>query len=592
MRKWCFCFVLLSSGFYKLLAQELNAWDMLDTSARRFIEARQYQSAAQLYQSAIERADLDEELRKRLLYDLGTVQLLQGNWRQALQFYDQIDLTRNDAPDLWRRYSYNTALALLWRAQAPKNAAQPYAQASTDLKLAEEWLSVVKDMDCLNMSFVDQKCVVPADVKNVLVAVRDNQFALERQQEEVRQIQETVLSASVKGLYLSRRLIQQLQAALRASSIPTSYLALIKVQVEEYNDSLTLLQELLTVGWRGGESKQARERLKAKVRTALQKQSEALDAIENAKIQDAILLIQEVEDLLLEIVNSQLPRGDELAGADSLRSLLAEYLLVDAAPVLESTALQRLSAQQQKMLGAARQVVFDEDESYLTLAEAAFADGLPLLAHAFIQAGQAQIWHSLFIYTSSDGVPHTVLLSAFGMQKMAMRMASTVMQLPAEVRQQSSSHVVSLHQALRKQQEWVIEAAKRFSPNVHRVEMAQFEGKRACVRDPWLEVMPLFFDGLSAAEAAQKELSESNASLSFVYEEQKVAYRKWLKALELLAKEAAGGSEMRDKSLKVETAVDSPTSVEEVLRLLQQMDRQDRPYRSPEPKLPEGVRPW
>jgi hypothetical protein len=112
---------------------------------------------------------------------------------------------------------------------------------------------------------------------------------------------------------------------------------------------------------------------------------------------------------------------------------------------------------------------------------------------------------------------------------------------------------------------------------------------RSCQRFPWGEAMPLFFLGESAALRASELLSEPKSSLSTVFDYQKVAYRKWLKAIELLQENTSGASQQSSKEDR-----DRTWWTEDTQRLLLQMNREDRektPTQRPV-SLPEGGKPW
>lgn len=272
----------------------------------------------------------------------------------------------------------------------------------------------------------------------------------------------------------------------------------------------------------------------------------------------------------------ELPEEDKIAGVQPARDLVR--------PVLSET------------LGLAM--------TYHTFGTKALDAQKTAVARIFF--GEALYWlmeaqkRSLGESTSS---PERLLTAALDEQRHAMQIVSSVMELPATERQASSGYAASLHEAMRRAQEQPTVWAAPFVRTVLQQQEKAFHAlggdDLTCQKYPWEEVMPLYFLGEAASERAAQNLAQSTSSLSDVLTDQKVAYRKWVKALELLRekkaanpiKKSEGASHNKEESVPG-ISTQNP-SIEDILRLLQRMDRDDR-KEIPRPQhVPtEGGKPW
>lgn len=101
--------------------------------------------------------------------------------------------------------------------------------------------------------------------------------------------------------------------------------------------------------------------------------------------------------------------------------------------------------------------------------------------------------------------------------------------------------------------------------------------------------LPLFFQG----EVAAKQAGQETGSLLSMIQDQKEAYRKWSKALEMLSKEQppqqrSSESEAARKELPKQI---KDLSVQDALRLLQSMQEADR-RKTPSTPVKQGPKPW
>ncbi len=200
--------------------------------------------------------------------------------------------------------------------------------------------------------------------------------------------------------------------------------------------------------------------------------------------------------------------------------------------------------------------------------------------------------------------PTQLLSQVVAEEQHAMQVVSAIMEFSEEERQASSPFAVPLHETMRLAQQQPTVWAAPFVGAVLARQREAFSGKNGgnpCQRSPWNEVMPLYFLGESAADRATDNLAQATTSLSSVLSEQKVAYRKWLKALEILQDEktkaaqrqATAESTTKPQSVSTPGLQMPSNAIDDILRQLQQMDRDDTiPQTGKQSVQSGGVKPW
>ncbi|MDP1835534.1 MAG: VWA domain-containing protein [Chlamydiales bacterium] len=222
----------------------------------------------------------------------------------------------------------------------------------------------------------------------------------------------------------------------------------------------------------------------------------------------------------------------------------------------------------------------------------------------------ARIFLGEALYWLQEGYAHAfsvpaelaeqLLRRALAELRHSMLLVSQVMQLPTEQRSSASPYAKDLHEAMRLAQKQPQIWSAPFISTVLVQQRQAFDSSgnqdRSCQKRPWNDVMPLYFLGENATERATQNLSQGTSSLSNVLDDQKVAYRKWLKALELLqdTKPSATSSEVNQQTeTRIPGVPSQNPSIEDTLKLLQQMDREDREKSAKQTPVKGGDgRPW
>lgn len=236
--------------------------------------------------------------------------------------------------------------------------------------------------------------------------------------------------------------------------------------------------------------------------------------------------------------------------------------------------------------------------SYQSLGQEALKTSQLNIGRIFFSETLNQLKQAYFnSFEVSSSVPAQLMRRAVVAQRHAMQLVSQVMQLPSDQRSSSSLYSQSIHDAMRQTQKTPLLALASFVPVVMTQQKRAFEirGKRegTCQKSPWDEVIPLYFLGENAAQRAGEALAQGATSLSNVLDDQKVAYRKWLKALELLKDGKSTTHTNEAQNERIPGVPAQSLTIEDTLKLLQQMDRDDRQkeIKSPVVKGGDG-RPW
>lgn len=242
--------------------------------------------------------------------------------------------------------------------------------------------------------------------------------------------------------------------------------------------------------------------------------------------------------------------------------------------LLEALAIRPLALDAvQKMQGEMKA----EDSPDLLLeqanANAAFTTKDARLAAIYAQ--QALFWLQEFLQ-KDQATPKEILKRAVRIENQAWRFTGNAIKY-----KELQTGVIPFQQQ-------VLTSIAPFIPRVLEQQRASYLAQK-CQNPLWQAVLPLFFQG----EAPAKEAIQDKSSLTSVLQQQKEAYRKWSKALEMLVKEQprperSAESTVVHKELPKQI---KDLSVQDALRLLQSMQEADRREVQSSP-VKQGPKPW
>ncbi len=234
---------------------------------------------------------------------------------------------------------------------------------------------------------------------------------------------------------------------------------------------------------------------------------------------------------------------------------------------VELSRVQKLSAQVEK-----------SSSPYLALAQSSLTSALSAKdeQQRALYAQQALFW-------LQEAIRGNLAVDAKAILERAVRLENRAWQFARALGEGSE-----WQEARRTNQQQVLDVAATFIPQVLDQGQKNYASQK-CQRFPWQGVLPLFFEG----EHAAKRANQATLSLSSVIKEQKEAYRKWSKALEMLNKEEPQQQSSSDYSAAQRGLPKQiqDLSVQDALRLLQAMQEADRRKKEPVP-LKQGPKPW
>jgi hypothetical protein len=143
-------------------------------------------------------------------------------------------------------------------------------------------------------------------------------------------------------------------------------------------------------------------------------------------------------------------------------------------------------------------------------------------------------------------------------------------------------------------QDFTLKTAEPFFSAVIEKEIREFPGRCQC--KPWNKVIPLFEKGREAAEKSL-DLIRKGERPELAMKEQEKAIKYWKEALEKLRhpdeeEEPPPQPEQQPEAPTPPPEPEESTSIDEVMKLLQQMDQDDRRPEPTETTPQQGLRPW
>lgn len=592
-------------------------------TAAIYVEAHQYPKAVEIYDALLDSA-LTPWQRSFVLYNLGTTLIEEQRWEEALKMFQQVSLDSDSSPLLRRRYYYNLAVALLGYAKSQEglfNVDDPsfldrYKRLEGLLSSAEAALRAADAADCFLVQLEGAgACETPVDSTLARQRLKELQASLA---DEEREFDANQLSTGMVVAKLLLAIDEEVYWLSLAALFPEGQQTLpFEAQQLEW---LRPYWERLTVEELPDEQHQL-------VIAAFTDYEQAVTVLEKGDNSGASTLLRNSTSRLRELLNLsaglESDTSKNLTPIEELQQKLAEVTVrYELALAHRHLVLQTFSDLTEALGQLKHFMELPEAGKIAGIALPSLTEtvGLAMTDHlAGVEAlkvqqdAVARIFFQEAVYWLVEArkrsfdvpmaSPEMLLTYALDEQRHAMQLVSEVMELPEQQRQPSSPYAKALHEAMRLAQK---QAERWSAPFVRTVLQHQRQAFHAmghddmtCQRFPWNEALPLYFLGEAAADSATTNLAHAATSLSSVLKDQKVAYRKWLKALELLREKKSSPPANKSAEAKMppsEQAAGAPTlnpSMEDTLKLLQQMDREDRNVR-PTPPVTQtgGEKPW
>lgn len=570
--------ILFCLCFTSAVAQE----DVLLTRlAEAYFQAKEFDKAQELYEKLLEEK-LFPWQQARLIYNMGTILLAQERWNEALADFGSIPYYPQAAPLLSRRLKTNTAILQYRQAtlltMKGDLSLDEYSRAFYLYREALRNIEEAENADCLLQTFEGkEQCQPSQDLVDLHSAVK-TQLA-----EVTRKFGEAKLSESpVK---------EGIPFLLSGNKLVLSHVDFL--QSKKLNDKLEKRYSKLYI--RDAESWLSLwDSQKEKMGEVEEAERYFIDGIEYMKqnqLDESRIAFMSSTASLSELIQ-------KLWGIDPLLELLQELLSsyqrsLDQVPVQTSTLYQLQTEQSQ-----VREVVEIEDlviqelnfsDEYLAKSLKYSREAKSTLVRFFLE--EARQWiRRLFRQKSvpDEEAPDELLEDAIQEQIHAL----TLNHLSHEI----IGDKEGTEEILQTSQEITLGVVEPFLSAVLAKEIKEFPTRCQC--KPWDKVIPLFDKGQKSAESAQDILKTENLA-TFAMPMQEATIKYWKEALKNMREpeeEEEKPEEKKEEEVPPEEAPppepEEGTSVQEVMRLLQKMEQEDRMPR-PEEIVPErGIRPW
>ncbi|WP_154017934.1 hypothetical protein [Candidatus Protochlamydia phocaeensis] len=549
--------------------------------AQAFAQANDLNQASLMYEDILKQPMPDWQ-QAIVLYNLGTIKILQQQWENALQYFHRMPLNAVSFPLLIRYLYQNEGAAYLGRAWSLA-ARSPDQDLDQQLDFAIQSLRKFKEaaeMDCRMQRLEEERetlnCQPSWDLAHMLAHVR-SQIDEIKQQQRKQLLQNADLSAS--ALLLSNGL-EQLLAHLRP--FERNKEDLHSTPYRHY--FISQASTLLPLWQRADQYAFSPEQLKLK-NEAEDAYKAALQALEHGNFSQAIDQFQ-----------ASLAKIKALSSPSDQERLLMEYRLL----LINEIGIERIQEllKQQKQLALEKKEAesLKEANAYLEESLQQLKEKREFLARFFLIAAYISLEDFLNPSSKNEAQKNNPALFL----KQALQQAQQTLWLTRlfNLSEQAGQAVHDQQLSiLRKRQKTVVEQAPLFIEAVLASEKEHFSNAKDrahCQEHPWKEALPLFEEGSQAAQQAQALLSASHLD-SFqapLQQEQTVQY--WRQALKILENPPSSESQQQQQQQQQQTtpsqpkqspssAEKTPKSMNEILRLIQEMQLQDQPQSGEKP---------
>ncbi len=554
-----------------LLFSRLEALEevILARQAEAYFEAGEHDKAKALFEK-LKQQKLMTWQQERLLYNLGTIALDQGAYQEALHQYASVRFSPESTPFLSR--ALKTNMAIIYYRQALVHLRRPaltLEDYSRILFLLRESLRHIEEAEtaaCALQKLEGRiRCVEEQDLKALRKGVKKEQALTAKRYGEAKILETPVkegLPYLLYGVNQAQGYIDFLERSSLSGELQEGYVKLF------YN---------ALASWLPFWDSQV-EKL-ADLGTAKEKFIEGLAFLEKNKLPQGRLAFLTSEAVLSSLMK-------KLWGEDPLRTvvqkLLVSYKRIVDQVMPQASMLYLLEAEQlqvRDLMQSGGIKLEEADASAQALRESLESVRASKKHHARFYLVESQQWmrrllRKLTPEHSED--PEGILSGAI----------------------EDQEHALSLHHVLRgveggrekplgilrKAQKLTLETVEPFISAVMLKEVNDWPEKCQC--QPWKQALPLFFKGEDAArEAVNLLLGEKD--LYQAMGKQEDALRFWKEALR----------SMRDPKEEKQpesapTQEQEKPSVQEILRMLQNMAKEDKPIKEEQAPPKQGIRPW
>ncbi len=596
MLRWLLFFCLCG---FSLAFSETPSPEELVEQAEGYLEVGDVDRAREIYESLL-KGNLDQWQRALIRYNLGCLEMLEGNWTKAIEEYNELVSRKNLSPVILSRLKQNSALALLGQAEdfmqgyedqeemSPSQSVLPYALLQEALKDSQEAM----DINCHLRKIYGYSSCAPSE---------DLQYIHRRIEQELAQILKKKAAYHLKHLpaYELILLLEEQEELMQKQlekwpKKPSQHsLPPVSVFAQTFNQNTPLWMSLrLSLASYSEQDRKLFENAEKSFYEALQ------------------LLIQGSLDSALSSLLNSLKELKELYEAipkpspliTKMRKLIAsiddaldEHPLANLSIVKIEKEMQEfqsiIQSSELKMdLKTDLQHLMAEGIHKIQLTQEYLDTNKPYSAAIFLTALEQSLRRGLVWLTQPKAVlPADVLKNAIDEERHALDLSLLTDPLPSK-----EGISTDMQKLLFQTQQTTNRDASLFYKAVLDWQNKQYHLHPKCLQSPWEEVMPLFYEGYDASKDAETQLSVNPPQMVNAIDDQKEALRKWQMALSLILKEIPPEEESKSTSSSPsnQSTPLKPKSSDKLLQDLMDMELDDRlpPSKQIKPKLVE--KPW
>ena len=553
---------------------------LLTRKAEAYFEAKEYDNARELFEK-LEGEKLQPWQRARLQYNIGTIYLDQGEWEMAADSYSDISELPKNA------YSINRALktnvAILQYRKGLELSSQGDLKLDDYSKLFFLYRDALKNIEeaqkaeCdLSVCLGQKKCEKSIDLSDLSSAVKRELVLVNRKYGDAR-ISESPVKDGVPflltGVKIALSHLLFLDSKQLDDNLKKNYLKLFTRDAESW---LLLWEEQLN----------QLEGLKR----AFDYYLEGIQKMRNERLEESRLAFLNSEKFLIKLIQ-------KLWGMDPLIKLLQNLLAgyertFDQVPI-QVSSLYQIATEQMRVEEIAETTdlsleFFSVSNNFLKKSHEYARQAKHVHARFFLHEARQWIRRLLRSKTGLENAPDQILENAIEDQTHALTLHRLSQVMEGENEDEKELLINS--------QEQTLTTAAPFISAVLDKEIREYPTKCQC--KPWNKVIPLFDKGKQAADQSMELIAEGR-QMALAMKEQEKTIKLWKEALERLRHPEEEEPPSPEKQSEAEPEEQSPppepeksSSFNDVLKLLQQMDQDDRRPEPSETQPQQGLRPW
>lgn len=570
MKRVLAVFLLLAAS---LLAEE----DVpLIRQADAYFEAKEYDRSYELYSSLL-KEKLAPWQQARLRYNLATILMWKGEAEKAAAQFAEVPYSIEETPYLARALLTNLAILNFRMARAALSSGggglESYSRAFFYLRAALGDVDRAEMADCrLQEVKGSSGCEMENDLKILRKAIK-NQYAVVLDHFGDAKIAEASPKEGIPYLITGTNLAESHLDFLE--SIPEK-----NPLKKAYNNLFARDMQAWGLLWKSQEEKVA------ELASAHKAFDEGTHLLSEEKYSESRLAFLEAEAKLTELMQ-------ELWGDDPLTELLRQMLVayqyaLDQHPIQSSTLYQLVARQQQVNELAEGNL---DGMEFLTFSNQQLDAALEYARKGETDSSQLYLLEArqwlLRLLRSEQPNPEEILEASLQDQVHALNLNHVLNRDENRVKDQES--------LLKGAQGFTLQTAVPFLEAVLEKEVREWPERCQC--KPWNRVIPLFLKGETAAKLAESYLKQDPDDPQGM-RKQEEAVKYWKEALHAL-RHPEKEEKKDDKEEKRQEEPPPPQEegeekqpIEEVMRQLQKMHRDDRRPASGSRQTQKGIRPW